>query len=317
MPPRLPDYAIVSPVRDEAEHLARTAEALLGQTHPPRAWVIVDDGSTDGTRGIAEGYAAAHRWISVVDADGAGHERARGAPIVRAFKRGLRELGEPPEIVVKLDGDVYLPPQYFDWVCRVFADDDRAGIAGGVALVPGADGRWRLDAVNLDTLRGVAKAYRTAFLDEIGGLPESMGWDGIDEYAAKARGWRVHVLTELPILHYRRRGARQPWWRSRWEEGRANRFMGYRWSFMLVRVAKQMIVQHPPVLGGLVLGASFVWASLTRRPRYPDALARDALRADQGRRLRLLARGRTAGDSTPLPGGGPAYTATTPSGTRP
>src|SRR5436305_1128228 len=126
----LPTYTIVSPVRDEAEHLARTAEALVGQTHLPQEWVIVDDGSTDGTREIAGRYAAEHPWIRVVEV-GTSHERARGAPIVRAFNRGRAALGAPTDVVVKLDGDVFLPPHYFAWVCRVFADDPRAGIAGG------------------------------------------------------------------------------------------------------------------------------------------------------------------------------------------
>ena len=50
----LPRYAVITPVRDEESHLARTAEALLAQTHRPSVWVIVDDGSTDATAAIAE-----------------------------------------------------------------------------------------------------------------------------------------------------------------------------------------------------------------------------------------------------------------------
>jgi len=43
-------YAVITPVRDEAEHVARLAAALEGQTLTPAAWVIVDTGSTDDTR---------------------------------------------------------------------------------------------------------------------------------------------------------------------------------------------------------------------------------------------------------------------------
>src|SRR4051794_26132847 len=307
--PELPRYAVISPVRDEAAHLARTAEALLAQTHRPSTWVIVDDGSTDSTRAIADDYARRHDWIRVIGAP-ADHRRARGAPIVRAFKAGLATVQDPPEIVVKLDGDLYLSPQYFAWVCRVFADDARAGVVGGRSFVPAGDGRWRADNRYVDSVPGVAKAYRRAFLDEIGGLPESMGWDGIDEFAARARGWNVHVLTELQILHYRPRGARQRWWRARWGEGRANHFMGYRWSFLAVRAVKQMLVQRPPILGGLVLSAGFVTAAVPRRPRVDDAAAVALLRADQSRRLRLLARGRTTSPADGSLGQGPAYTAT-------
>src|SRR5581483_6629803 len=50
----LPSYAVVSPVRDEARDLACTAACLVDQTHRPQRWVVVDDGSTDDTRAIAE-----------------------------------------------------------------------------------------------------------------------------------------------------------------------------------------------------------------------------------------------------------------------
>lgn len=301
----LPSYGIISPVRDEAQHLARTAQSLIGQTHRPLEWVIVDDGSTDGTRSIAEDYARTHSWITVIDSEQP-HGRARGAPIVRAFEAGRRALADQPEITVKMDGDLFLPPHYFEWVARVFARDPRAGIVGGVVLIP-AGGRWVPDGKDPHNVNGVAKAYRSACLDDIGGLRASMGWDGIDEYGARARGWLIHVLAELTILHYKPRGSKQPWWQARWEEGRGNHFMGYRWDFLLLRALFRMVVERPPVLGGLVLALGFAQASLRGLPRIDDARAREELRSEQAARLRGLVRGRNVLPRSRLPEGGPAF----------
>jgi len=252
----------------------------------------VDDGSTDGTREIAERYSSAYDWIDVIDS-GAAHERARGAPIVRAFERGMASLRAPADIVVKLDGDLFLPPHYFEWVAATFARDPRAGIVGGVALVP-EDGRWVPDRGKLLNVNGVAKAYRLACLEDIGGLRASMGWDGIDEYGARARGWHVHVLTELTILHYKPRGSKQRPLQARWEEGRGNAYMGYLPSWLLVRAAYRALVEKPPVLGGLVLLAGYLWARMRRLPQVDDPAARAELRAEQRARLAGLLRGRTA-----------------------
>lgn len=305
----LPSYAAISPVKDEAEHFARTAESMLAQSHRPVRWVIVDDGSSDGTDAIAARYAREHDWIVVVSSgrDGA---RARGGAIVAAFNAGLAALEEMPDFVVKLDGDLFLPTHYFAWVAQTFARVPQAGIVGGTTRL--FDGkRWVPDATSRHNLSGVAKAYRRECFEQIGGLRVSMGWDGIDEYGARARGWQVHVLSELPILHYKARGSAQAWYRARWEEGRGANYMGYRPSFMLFRVAYLMLREPPPVLGGLVLAASFLHARLTGAPTVDDAGARRLLRREQ--RARLLRLLRLRGTDAPLPelpGGGPAFWAT-------
>lgn len=301
----LPSYAVVSPVRDEADHLARTAESLLAQTHPFSEWVVVDDGSTDGTGELARAYAERDDRIRVVDS-GSSHRRARGAPIVRAFDAGRASLRERPEVVVKLDGDLFLPAHYFEWVARAFHRDPRAGVVGGDVLIH--DGRhWAPERASRHMVNGVAKAYRSDCLDDFGGLRPSMGWDGIDEYAARARSWNVHVLSELTILHYKRRGSKQSWPRARWEEGLANHYMGYTPEFLLVRVVYRMLVEPPFVVGGLTQGAAFAFAHLTRARRVDDALAVAALRAEQRARLWALLTRRPFEAGPGLPEGGPAF----------
>jgi biofilm PGA synthesis N-glycosyltransferase PgaC len=301
--PDLPDYAVISPVKDEARHLERTAEALLAQTHRPLQWVIVDDGSTDRTLEIATRYAAEHEWITVMRSRGSGR-RERGAPIVRAFKQGLASLDARPEFVVKLDGDLFFSPDYFAWVASAFTVDPRAGVVGGIVFVD-EDGQWVYDRVSRRTVHGAIKSYRYACLDDIGGLHEAMGWDGIDEFGARARGWNVHVLSELSVLHYKKRGSAQPWLRARWEEGRGAHYMGYRVSALAARAGYRMLVEHPPILGGIVLAAGFCWYSVTGAPQA-ERQARMQLRQEQ--RGGLLRRLRSDGDAgSRLPGGGPAY----------
>src|SRR4051794_11215412 len=179
-----PSYALISPVRDEASHIRRTLEAIVAQTHLPLEWVIVDDGSTDGTPEIVSEYAADHPWIRLVRS-GLEGRRQRGSRIVDAFKRGRSELHRSPDVTVKLDGDLYLPPHYFAWVAEVFARVPAAGVVGGTGYV--WDGMaWAPEKAANHNVVGYCKAYRTACLDDIGGLQSSMGWDGIDEYSARA-----------------------------------------------------------------------------------------------------------------------------------
>jgi len=299
----LPSYAVISPVKDEALHFERTAQALLAQSHRPLAWVVVDDGSTDGTFEIASRYAAEHDWITVMRSRSSGR-RERGAPIVRAFNQGLASLGGSPDFVVKLDGDLFFATHYFEWVAATFQVDARAGIVGGIVFV-NQDGEWVYDRVSRRTVHGAIKAYRCDCLRDIGGLHESMGWDGIDEFGARARGWNVRVLSELDVLHYKTRGSAQPWARARWEEGRGAHYMGYRVSAVVLRAGYRMLVEHPPMLGGAVLALGFCWYSIRKAPQA-DPRARRQLRAEQrGILLRPMRRG--GNQPSPLPNGGPAF----------
>jgi biofilm PGA synthesis N-glycosyltransferase PgaC len=297
-------YAVVSPVRDEAAYLMTTARSLLSQTVRPRAWVIVDDGSADETATIADRLAADHAWISVVRR-ARRTTRERGGPIVRAFAAGLAALDIRDDIIVKLDGDLQLPAHYFQWVLSVFAREPSAGIVGGTVFIRDG-GRWTRDAVGRSTVHGAIKAYRRDCFDDIGGLQESMGWDGIDEYAARSRGWQVFPLSELMVLHYKPRGSKQRWVRARWEEGCGARFMGYGWQGMLVRTVYRSLKERPTILAGLVLAAGYLWSTWTGAPRCDDERAVTLLRAEQAARLTMLVTGR--GDLQPalLPRGGPA-----------
>lgn len=305
---KLPTYAVISPVKDEAAHFSRTAESLLAQTHRPVRWIVVDDGSDDGTAEIADEYAKRHPWITVIRLT-PGTRRARGAPVVRAFNAGLAALEQAAEFVVKLDGDLFLPSHYFDWVARAFAADPRVGIAGGLVYVFDK-GAWKLERVNVRTVHGAVKAYRTQCLDDIGGLKESMGWDGIDEYGARARGWQTWVLSELQVLHFKQRGSAQPALSARWEEGRGSHYMGYIWPLVLLRVGYRALVEKPRLLGGLTLGVSYVWHTLIRAPQVDDALAKQQLRRDQKERVSQLARLKKAPTGASEGLDGPAFTAT-------
>jgi glycosyltransferase involved in cell wall biosynthesis len=81
-------YAVITPARDEARSLPRLAASLAGQTVPPARWLIVDNGSTDGTLAIAGELGREHPWIEVLSMPGTDRP-VRGGAVVRAVHFGL------------------------------------------------------------------------------------------------------------------------------------------------------------------------------------------------------------------------------------
>ncbi len=84
-------FVIVTPVRDEEAHLRATIQSVTRQTVVPVEWVIVDDGSTDGTWSILEESAREFPWIRPVQRSDRGFRKSGGG-VVEAFNVGYSNL---------------------------------------------------------------------------------------------------------------------------------------------------------------------------------------------------------------------------------
>ena len=56
----LPKYVLITPARNEAQFIELTMKSVVAQTARPIKWIIVSDGSTDGTDEIVCKYATNH-----------------------------------------------------------------------------------------------------------------------------------------------------------------------------------------------------------------------------------------------------------------
>src|SRR5579859_331842 len=59
-------YVVLTPARNEARFIECTLKSVVAQTLHPLRWVIVSDGSTDGTDEIVSRYADQYPWIELV-----------------------------------------------------------------------------------------------------------------------------------------------------------------------------------------------------------------------------------------------------------
>lgn len=281
-------YAVITPARDEVENLRRLSSCLERQTLRPTCWVIVDTGSTDGTLELAGTLAGERAWVSVVSSLGS-QPTKRGGPIVRAFVHGLQSLESTPDIVVKLDADISIEPDYFECLLEAFAADPRLGIASGSAYERDS-GEWLVRHNTGSSVWGAARAYRSRCLTEVLPLEEQMGWDGIDEIKARLRGWTTETLPDLPFRHHRAEGARDgsPWaaWAAR---GRASHYMGYRVTYLIARALHHARSDR----AALAMLWGYAAAAAKRQPLCSDEDVRRQLRQEQ--RLRnIRTRGREA-----------------------
>jgi glycosyltransferase involved in cell wall biosynthesis len=281
-------YAVITPARDEAENLPRLAESLLAQSVLPERWLVVDNGSRDGTGELVAKLHAASPWVQLLVTHGE-QSAVRGRPIVRALHAALEELTDPPDVVVNVDADISFDRDFFERLLGAFEQDSTLGIASGTCYELECD-EWRERHVTGSTVWGATRAYRWDCLQQVLPLEERLGWDGIDEFKANSLGWSTRTLKSLAFRHHRKEGERDGGqFRARVAQGRSAWYMGYRPWYLALRALHN--ARNDRAAFGLVWG--YAAAALHRERRISDPAARAYLRRQQSLR-RLPARLREA-----------------------
>src|SRR5271157_3606003 len=109
---KVPAYVLITAARDEAEFIERTIRSVVSQAVRPLKWVIVSDGSTDGTDDIVSKYAAEYPWIELVRMPERRDRHFAGK--VHAFNAGYGRVTDLEYGVIgNLDGDVSFDDEEF------------------------------------------------------------------------------------------------------------------------------------------------------------------------------------------------------------
>lgn len=218
-------YYVIIPVYNEQENIRKTLDSILKQRLLPQKVVVVDDNSTDKTTEIIKEYAVKHDFIELVyNPSEAIH--LPGSKVIKAFNKGLATLDDNYDFIVKLDGDLILPENYFEQITALFQANPKVGMAGGRAYIE-KNNQWILESLTDDDhIRGAFKSYRKECFLEIGKLKTEMGWDTLDELLARYYGWEVLVDKSLQVKHLKPTGNLYDR-KSRYNQGEAFYRLGY------------------------------------------------------------------------------------------
>lgn len=287
-PKDFPAYVIITPVRDEVKYVRQTIRSVAEQTIRPAKWIVVDDGSTDGTSELLDSFTQSNDWATVVHRQNRGR-RVAGGGVVQAFNEGYALVkNDHWQFVVKLDGDLSFAPDYFEKCFREFQLDERLGIAGG-AVMSVVEGEVREDSPGDPPfhVRGATKIYRRACWQHVAPLLAAPGWDTIDEVKANRFGWRTRTLRDLHVIQHKPTGSADGQWRNWFKNGRANYVTGYDPMFMLAKSAKRAFASKPYFVESSALLAGFFSGYVNRLPQVEDRETIRYLRKEQRKRLLL------------------------------
>ena len=239
-------YYLIIPAHNEADFIRLTLESLISQTVLATKIVVVNDNSTDATAEIVTAFTKEYPFISLVNKTSEAIHLP-GSKVIQAFHKGFETIDDDYDIIVKLDADLILPPNYFETIIQHFQSDDTIGMAGGFAYIE-KNGEWILENLtDKDHIRGAFKAYRKACFTDIGGLKPAMGWDTVDELLAKYFQWKVITDASLIVKHLKPTGANYNK-TARFKQGEAFYTLGYGFWITAVSSAKLAFMKKKPLL---------------------------------------------------------------------
>jgi glycosyltransferase involved in cell wall biosynthesis len=184
----LPAVDVVLTNHNYARFLPEAIESACAQTHPDVSVVVVDDGSTDNSRQVLEGFSDR---VEVVLKEQGGQASALNAGLERC--RG--------EVLLLLDADDRLRPQAAELVARAFAaDPDLSKVQFPMAIID-ADGRPTGAVKPEGHLRAPTGDQRRAEL----AFPFDLPW--LPGGGTGFRTAAVRRLLPIPTADYPRSGA--------------------------------------------------------------------------------------------------------------
>lgn len=188
-------YDVVSAfiiARNEEEHVGRTLKALLLQKYPLREIVVVNDGSTDSTRVICEGYQGASHRVRVVVVNLPHHKESYVGmwELGRSINNGLQNIRRPgvPDWILQMGGDHVLPDNYISELVARMTDKIRV-----------SSGTYEGASLNMNTPIGSGKLIDAKLWDQFNGMcyPEKYGYESWIDYRFRKEGYEVSRHDDL------------------------------------------------------------------------------------------------------------------------
>lgn len=286
-------YILITSARNESAFIQRTLDSVVAQTQRPERWVVIDDGSSDNTAEIVEGYIQKYPWISLIrNPKREGRNFAAKANAVNAALAKVQAENIAFNVLGNLDADVSFDPDYMEFLMRKFIADPKLGVAGTPFTQEGGYDSTKDSFEGENFVAGPIQLFRRECFREVGGYVASPagGVDWIAVMTAKMKGWTARSFAEKRFHHYRLMGtAEKSPVNSLFHYGQKDYYLGGSPVWQMFRVTYRLL-KKPYIIGGLALLSGYVWAALKRvkRPITPELVRYN--RAEQMFKLKNIFR---------------------------
>ncbi len=277
-------YIVVTPAKDEEDYLPAVADAVIGQTRTPKLWLIVDDGSTDGTPEIVGDLQDENEWIQGIRLP----PRERDITFHYSYvcRTGFDLLTDycdcaanhiDYDFIGLLDADTVPEPGYFEKLINEFDRDGSLGIASGhIHDMPDGNVRWgeiKRDWPDGRLPRGSGRLWRKECFFDTGGYPVEPAPDSISNAKAIMRGWNVKRFGHIVAVQLRGTRSAEGLWKGYKTSGSIAHYVNK--HPVLVFLNSCYLAAKKPHYTGIAYGYGYLTSVLRRVKQIDDEEIRD------------------------------------------
>jgi poly-beta-1,6-N-acetyl-D-glucosamine synthase len=281
-------YVIITPVLNEEKNIRHVLDAVISQTIRPDKWVIVDDGSTDGTGDIVNSYQKSHDFIIWFRPERK-HTKSYYAYRTQAALAGYESINNLAfDFAAFLDADLFVKPDYYENILTEFDRNPRLGIATGIYINKINDHLERVVRSDTSTPGGL-QMFRRECYEAIGGyhLMKYGGDDSLADIMARMHGWETRSFPQYEVIHNRPTGTAtgKHILAVRFYQGFAEYHLATHPVFMLAKSIRRAFIEKPYIIGSGARLLGYITCLLKREKRDIPAQAAGFVRKEQIRRL--------------------------------
>lgn len=282
------DYVLITPARNEEEHIEKTILSVISQDLLPKKWVIVSDASTDATDRIIQDYSSGHDWIEFVRMPHE-HKQSFGSK-VDCFNAGYQiVLDQQFSFIGNIDGDISFDSSFFSFLIAKLQENTNLGIVGAPFIEDGYDSD-KDSFTEPEHVAGACQLFRRKCFEHIGGYRriEGGGIDWVAVKMARMHGWETRTFYEKHFFHHHVMGTKDSnILAMKFRYGKKDYSFGNHPLWEFLRAGYQM-TRKPYLIGGGLLLLGYLMECVFRAQRpIPDDIVRFH-RAEQMRRLSAL-----------------------------